>query len=116
MGDQGLARIVIEGFMADAPGQLTAVQAYLVAGDAPSVQLQAHTLKGSSATVGAEALRAASLALELTAAELRLDLCAGLLADVTKEFARFKSATQEAGWIRTKDADEQTKETSDVQA
>ena len=51
MGDKGLARKVIAGFLNDVPQQLRTLKNRLEAGDAQGARLQAHTLKGAAATV-----------------------------------------------------------------
>jgi len=64
MGDEDLARMVVSGFLEDVPRQIEALRSYLGAGDAAGAFRQAHTMKGASANVGGEALRAAALEME----------------------------------------------------
>jgi CheY-like chemotaxis protein len=64
MGDRALAAVVARGFLEDIPRQLDALRGFLGAGDAKAVERQAHTIKGAAATVSAEILAAAALALE----------------------------------------------------
>jgi len=116
MGDRELAGTVIEGFLSDAPLQVESLRAFLEEGKQPGLHLQAHTLKGAAATVGAEALRTAAFALELTAAEGRLDLCPDLLVDVSDELERFQVEVQKSGWLSTLRTDVGSKETSGVQS
>ncbi len=61
MDDEELARIVVDGFLEDVPRQIEALRGCLVAGDAPGAIRQAHTIKGASANVGGEALRAVAV-------------------------------------------------------
>jgi HPt (histidine-containing phosphotransfer) domain-containing protein len=67
MDDEDLARVVVGGFLADAPKQVVALRDYLAADDRPAVLRQAHTLKGASAAVGGEALRAVAADMEQAA-------------------------------------------------
>jgi HPt (histidine-containing phosphotransfer) domain-containing protein len=101
MGDRQLAGRVIEGFLERAPSQLTDLRKRLDEADAAGTLSQAHSLKGSAATVGAEGLHALALALELAGKAGRLDRCAELLPRVAEEFERFKSASAlaRAGWV-----------------
>jgi len=64
MDDEELAETIIEGFLADMPRQIEALRAYLEAGDAAGAERQAHTIKGASANVGGERLRALAFELE----------------------------------------------------
>jgi PAS domain S-box-containing protein len=99
MGEKRLVRIVLHGFIEDAPAQLEQMRIRLEANDGPGTRLQAHTLKGSAATVAAEALHAASLAMEIAARAGELDKCRELLPGVCDEFERFKTALQREGWL-----------------
>jgi HPt (histidine-containing phosphotransfer) domain-containing protein len=99
MGDRELARGVLKGFMLDAPSQLKNLSVRLDEVDAPGTLLQAHTLKGSAATVGAEALYAIALTMETSAAGGRLDDCRDLLLGAGNEFDRFKRTVERDGWV-----------------
>jgi HPt (histidine-containing phosphotransfer) domain-containing protein len=62
-GDIGFVRELIETYLADTPVQLDAMTAAVEADDAEALVRPAHTLKSSSATVGA--MRLSSVAREL---------------------------------------------------
>jgi HPt (histidine-containing phosphotransfer) domain-containing protein len=64
MGDETVADLILQGFVADIPQQITTLQTYLQAGDVQQATRQAHTIKGAAANVGAEALRVLALAME----------------------------------------------------
>jgi len=64
MGDSDLARIVVDGFVEDAPRLIEALRSSLAASDAPGVILGAHTIRGASATVCGEAVRAMAWEIE----------------------------------------------------
>ena len=61
--DIGFVRELIETYLADTPAQLEAMTAAVEADDAAALVRPAHTLKSSSATVGA--MRLSSVAREL---------------------------------------------------
>jgi two-component system sensor histidine kinase/response regulator len=68
-GDREAAAEITAEYLADAPRQVAELLAAVVAGDGPLVCRKAHTLKGASANVGAEALRAVAYKMELAAAD-----------------------------------------------
>ncbi len=68
MDDEDLAHTVIQGFIQDIPLE-SALRGYLVTEDGEKAQRQAHTIKGASANVGGEALRAAAFEMEKTKPE-----------------------------------------------
>ena len=64
-GDRGFVRDLIDAYVADSAGQLEAIEAALAAGDAEALVRPAHTLKSSSATVGAMDLSSLARTLEM---------------------------------------------------
>jgi CheY-like chemotaxis protein/HPt (histidine-containing phosphotransfer) domain-containing protein len=64
MGDEELAQVVVDGFLAEMPAQFDELWSCLASGDAPGSLRQVHTIKGASANIGGEALRAAALEAE----------------------------------------------------
>ena len=99
MDDRELAGALLKGFLNSAPAQLKHLRERLDASDAPELRLEAHSLKGAAATVSAEALHLAALALETAATAGQLDSCRGLLGSVTSEFDRFKTMVERDGWV-----------------
>jgi two-component system sensor histidine kinase/response regulator len=67
-GDHEAVAEIVAEFIKDAPLQVAAFHEALAAGDAALARRQAHTLKGASANVGAEALRAVASRAELACA------------------------------------------------
>jgi HPt (histidine-containing phosphotransfer) domain-containing protein len=63
--DIGFVRELIDTFLADTPAQLEAMTAAVEADDAASLVRPAHTLKSSSATVGASRLSLVARELEM---------------------------------------------------
>ena len=92
MGDEDLARTVVNGFLEDVPRQIEALRSYLGAGDVAGAFRQAHTMKGASANVGGEALRAAALEMEKAGRAGDLEAVAARLPDIESQFARLKEA------------------------
>jgi HPt (histidine-containing phosphotransfer) domain-containing protein len=114
MGDRDLAGAVLRGFLEDAPSQLKRLCARLDEADASGTRLQAHTLKGAAATVGAEVLRALALAIETDASEGRLERCPELLVRAIDEFECFKQTLEHDGWVSKTFDNTGIEETSDV--
>jgi HPt (histidine-containing phosphotransfer) domain-containing protein len=106
MDDEDLARVVLGGFLDDAPRQIEVLRDALGAGDGPTAFRQAHTLKGASAAVGGEALRAVAFEMEqaadagdlaaVTARLPDLDHQLALLSDEIRAFVGGQQPGQEA--------------------
>jgi PAS domain S-box-containing protein len=99
MGDKHLAGMVIRGFVEDFPDQLNTLRKRLVETDGPGALLQAHSLKGSAATVSAGSLRAVALEMERAAGAGELDRLGELLPRTADEFERLKRTLEHAGWL-----------------
>jgi len=98
MGDRYMAGIVLKGFLQDVPTQLNNLRARLEEADASGVRMQAHALKGASATVAAEGLCAIAGAMERTGSTGGLDQCTDLLAHAVDEFDRLRNTLERTGW------------------
>ncbi|MBL9199202.1 MAG: Hpt domain-containing protein [Opitutaceae bacterium] len=81
-------RDVIGIFLADTPIRLAELDDSLAAGDTPKFTRAAHSIKGSSANVGAAALRTAAGNLEHRARTDGLGDVRALVGEVKAEFAR----------------------------
>lgn len=66
-GEHDLVRELIDLFLEDAPARLQSMQAAIGGADFATLELQAHTLKSSSANLGAEELSRLCARLELAA-------------------------------------------------
>jgi HPt (histidine-containing phosphotransfer) domain-containing protein len=86
-----MAGMVLRGFLKDVPSQLHSLRGGLSAADAPGVRMQAHALKGASATVAAEGLCAIAGAMERAGSAGHLDQCSELLLQAADEFRRLKT-------------------------
>ena len=85
--DEFLREIIVI-YLDDTPLRLTELDQSLAAGDNPKFTRAAHSIKGSSANLGALAVRAVAEKLEHQSAKQGLGGVAPLLAEVKAEFAR----------------------------
>ena len=92
MDDIELAQTVIGCFLADFPLQLQQLHKHLQANDATAAGKQGHTIKGSAAAIGAEALRAAAFELELAGKQGNLETIRALLPKMEKLFEQLQEA------------------------
>jgi len=92
MDDQELARIVVDGFLEDAPRLIEALRNCLGTGDASGTIRGAHTIKGASATVGGEALRALASEMEVAAVAGDFAAVTARLPDLESELGRLREA------------------------
>jgi len=92
MDDEDLAHTVIDGFLEDIPKQIDALRSYVEAGDTAAALRQAHTIKGASANVGGEALRAAAIEMENAGRAGDLEAVKARLLDIESQFGRLREA------------------------
>jgi PAS domain S-box-containing protein len=100
MGDRALAARIIAGFLNDAPRQLSALKTKIDQNDAPGARMQAHSLKGATATVSAESMRALCVEAQDAAASGDLSRVNALLPRLQEEFKRFESTLRQSGWAQ----------------
>jgi CheY-like chemotaxis protein/HPt (histidine-containing phosphotransfer) domain-containing protein len=86
MDNEKLARTVVEGFIEDIPLQIEALRGYLETGDAAGAERQAHTIKGASANVGGERLRAAALEMEIAGKAGDINTINACMAELEMQF------------------------------
>jgi HPt (histidine-containing phosphotransfer) domain-containing protein len=96
MDDEDLAGKIMAAFLADIPLQIGALRGCLEAGDTAGAVRQAHTIKGASANMGGEVLRA--LALDLEKAGKAGDL-GSMKARLDELGAAFEEFRKEAGGV-----------------
>jgi HPt (histidine-containing phosphotransfer) domain-containing protein len=99
MGDRELAIGIVKRFLSDVPSQLHNLQQRFDEADEVGARAQAHTLKGSAASVSALGLHAIAQEMERTAAAGQLDRFGELMPRVAQEFARLKSTLENTGWL-----------------
>jgi HPt (histidine-containing phosphotransfer) domain-containing protein len=92
MDDEDLARKVIGRFMDDMPNNIEVLRDHIKDGAASSAERQAHTIKGASANVGGEALRAVATEMENAARAGDLNAVRARLAGLVTEFDRLEQA------------------------
>ena len=90
MGDEELANEILGEFMEDVPRKFTALKEAVGKGDAPLVQIEAHTLKGASANVGALALQDIAYQIELAGEAKDLVKASSLVSQLDKQFEMLK--------------------------
>ena len=93
-GDTAFVGELITAYLADGTAHLTAIEAAVAAGDAAALVRPAHTLKSSSATVGAMRLSARARRLEE----------AGRSGSIDDEATRTDAGALAADWQATSDA------------
>jgi HPt (histidine-containing phosphotransfer) domain-containing protein len=89
--DRAFVVDLIQAYLSDGEKHVADVEAAIAAGDAASLVRPAHTLKSSSATVGADSLAAAARELELAGRSGTLGEAA------TERAAGLRAAWNEAG-------------------
>ncbi len=97
-GDRDFVVELIEAYLADSASHVEAIDAAVAAGDTEALVRPAHTLKSSSATLGASRLAATARELELTA---RSGSLAGAGEDAAKRVHDEWTTTSEAlrAWV-----------------
>jgi len=95
MDDVDLARTVLGGFLVDLPRLIEALKGDLESGDVQRTECQAHTIKGASANVGGEALRAVAFEMEKAARAGDLKSVMARLPELEHHVARLKDAANE---------------------
>ncbi len=101
-GDAGFLDELADAYLADAPAHLAAIADAVRAGSAAALVLPAHTLKSSSASLGALALSKICRELELEARDGSLDGAPERAAAAEVEFRRVEAAIEglkRARWV-----------------
>ena len=96
--DPELYREILDFFMEMVPQQLDDLQAVQEAGDLAAVDLQAHSMKGGAANVGAVLVMAVARELETLAKSGSLDGAADLVAQLRTEFAALQAVISQVDW------------------
>ncbi len=99
MDDLPLAKMICESFCQDIPQQIELLKQQLIEGDIATATRQIHSIKGASANVGGEALRALAIEMEhlghkgdLEALGARMDFFLGEANRLIQELGKFVSA------------------------
>lgn len=91
-GDDGLLPLVMASFFEHTPPLISKLEKAVRQGDFQEVHLYAHTVGGSAATVGAQALRATTRALEKHSMDNNAGPLGKLFAQLEKDFHEFQIA------------------------
>ena len=97
-GDPELLREILDYFLEMAPQQLDDLQAAVTARDVAAVDLQAHSMKGGSANVGAVQLSATARELEMLAKTGSLEGSEQLVAAMREELQALQQAVAQVDW------------------
>jgi len=100
LGDRELARDVLNMFVSSTPGYLAALQEQLDKKDQAGVRMQAHTIKGACATVGAELMRVTAQRVEQLAREGELASAVPVAARLALDYQRLKEELVRRGWLQ----------------
>ncbi len=92
MYDEDLAQQLIDTFLDNAPKQIEALRDFLAAGDVKAAERQAHTLKGASANLGGEVLRALAFEMEKAAKAGNPEYVKAHLPELENQLALLKQA------------------------
>jgi signal transduction histidine kinase/CheY-like chemotaxis protein/HPt (histidine-containing phosphotransfer) domain-containing protein len=92
LGDEGLAEAIMGGFLEEMPAEIETLRRHVVAGDAAAARRQAHSIKGASANVGGEALRAVAFEAEKAGQAGDLEAIMACVPELEAEFELLKEA------------------------
>lgn len=96
--DEELASQVAGIFLNDIPKQIASLKEALATGDAKTAERTAHSIKGASATVGAEQLREVSFRGEQFGRDGRLDELSALVGEIETQFFLLEKELLAAGY------------------
>lgn len=96
--DRDLAGQVIGFFLFDIPLQLQNLEMAVAQADAFTAQRIAHSIKGASATVGAEELRVVAYAAENAGRDGKLDVLEELLPAIREKFEKTARLMRDEGF------------------
>ena len=99
MGDRDLAQMILTAFVDDCPKQLRIIRNRIDIADGLGLRIQAHSLKGASATISAQNLSSTACAMEEAAQMMDVGQCNLLFARVEEEFIKFKIVLQTVRWL-----------------
>jgi PAS domain S-box-containing protein len=96
LGNEAVARVIANGYLADMPVQIEKLASAVAARNASLAAQHAHTIKGASANVSAEALRAAAAEMEQAGLAGDLTPLDALLPRLQQRFAQLRDAMEQA--------------------
>lgn len=97
--DSELAGQVVAMFLADIPEQLAALDLAIRSGDAKTAERVAHSIKGASATVGGERLRALAYTCERLGHEAKISELDKNQAELRRQFDLLETSLRQEGFV-----------------
>lgn len=94
-GDREFEQELLEEFLTDTPNVFLRLSQAVTSGDFQRLQMECHALKGSSLSLGADALGSIAADMEMVARTGRGDGASDLLQDIEMEFERVRTAIRE---------------------
>ncbi|MBF0530086.1 MAG: response regulator, partial [Deltaproteobacteria bacterium] len=92
--DENTKKMILGCFLTEIPTRIKALKAFLEGGDLLNSELQAHAIKGSSAIVGGERLRAVAFKIKKAARDGNLKVVKAGMAELETQFERLKEAME----------------------
>jgi len=92
MGDDDLAKLIVQTFLSDAPNQIKSLNESMEKENIEEVRRQAHTIKGMAANMSAEALREVAFEIEMAAKDGNLATVRESMKKMKQEFERLRKA------------------------
>ncbi|MBF0409136.1 MAG: response regulator [Candidatus Riflebacteria bacterium] len=105
MGDEALMMEIISDFVESFPKQRDVIAQHIKTGDCGSIERLAHSLKGSTACVGAEMLQAVIFGIEQLAAFEKIDEIPHSLDVMSRQFENFKKAIESSQNVKYSEED-----------
>lgn len=99
MGDRDLEKIIIGAFLEEIPQQITELKREIASKNPVNARIQAHTIKGASANLAADALRQAAHEAEILAEKGDLDGMNILVSRIEVEFVLFAEMINKTGML-----------------
>jgi signal transduction histidine kinase/DNA-binding response OmpR family regulator len=101
LGDEPIAREILLEFLQDAVRQILEIGKAVQGTDAPLVRRLGHTLKGSSANVGATSMATLALKIEQAGAAADFETAAALATRLDGEMDALKKAVAATRWMKS---------------
>jgi len=98
-GDKELEKLLITAYVSDTANRIASLHTAVDTCDKASIKINAHTIKGSSANIGAETLRRLSLRIEELNVADDFAMIAEMISLVDSEFKRFCDMVDKKGLI-----------------
>ena len=90
-GDADLLKEVLQIFVEDVPRKMNGLHKALDSADADAIRFEAHSIKGSSANIGADLVRELAIKIEQAGAEHQIGTALELFEQLESEQTRLKT-------------------------